>query len=124
MKHELHELYRYDNEIYTLEALSKVIGQDLTQMKPIQRHRLGLNKFHRVCNYNTPSKASFEYITIEGVKIGWQFGEQTFFDTEEERDAMRAEYQKIREESKRRTQLLNRLAELDTDTLEKLINSL
>lgn len=124
MKYELHKLFTFEKGIYTAEALSQKLGKNILEMKHTERVKMGCHRFHRICNYNSPLKASFKYHTISGEKIGWQFGEKTYFDTEEERDAERARCQKIREESKHRTELLNKLAELDTDTLEKIVNSL
>ena len=98
MRHNLKELYKYENKIYTLKALSEMLKKDLTQMTYREIHNLGIHSFHRCCNYNTPSKATFEYITTEGVKIAWQFGEIAYFDTEAERDEARAEYLAYREE--------------------------
>ena len=124
MKHELRKLYKFEGKIYSLDGLSKVVGVDLTQMTTREIYRMGYNRFFRVCNYNNSNRASFKYYTAEGEKIGWQFGEQTYFDTEAERDAERARCQAIREESKRRTELLKKISELDTETLEKIVNNL
>jgi hypothetical protein len=124
MKHELTELYTYNSKTYTADALSKVIGKDITTMKLRELRELGCARKHCICNYNTPSKASFEYITINGVKTAWQFGEKTFFDTEEERDATREEYRQTREQMKYRNELLKKIQELSTEELEKIIKNI
>ena len=124
MKHELKELYSYNNKTYTAEALSNAIGKDVTVMKHRELRALGCARKHCICNYNTPSKASFEYITINGVKIAWQFGEKTFFDTEEERDTAREEYRQAREQMKYRNELLKKIQELSTEELEKIIKNI
>jgi hypothetical protein len=124
MRHELRKLFTFEKGIYTAEALSQKLGKDVLEIRYKELVEMGCHHFHRICDYKSPSKATFKYHTISGEKIGWQFGEKTYFDTEEERDAERVRCQKIREESKRRTELLNKLAELDTNTLEKIVNSL
>ena len=124
MRHELTELYTHNGKTYTAEALSKVIGKDITTIKYRELRELGCARKHCICNYNTPNKASFEYITINGVKTAWQFGEKTFFDTEEERDAAREEYRQTREQMKYRNELLKKIQELSTEELEKIIKNI
>lgn len=124
MMHELRELYTYNNETYTADALSKVIGKDITTIRYRELTALGCSKKHCTCNYNTPTRASFKYNTINGIKTAWLYGEQTFFDTEEERDAVREERRQIREQMKYRNELLKKIQELSTEELEKIIKNL
>ena len=124
MKHELKALYTFENKIYTPDALIQKLGKDITKMRYRERLELGCRHFHRVCDYKAPHKATFKYYTVEGEKTAWQFGETAYFDTEAERDEARENYKVMREASKHRTQLLNKLAELDTETLEKIVNGL
>lgn len=124
MKHSLDTLYTFENKIYTIEALSKLLGTDLTKVKYSAKRKMGCARFTRIANYNSKTKASFVYHSIDGEKIAWQFGEHTYFDTEAERDEARENHKKEQELSKHRTELLKKIAELDTETLEKLVNNL
>ena len=124
MRHDLKELYTYKGKTYTVEVLNKIIGKDITTMKHRELRELGCQRKHNICNYNTPSKASFNYYTINGVQTGWQFGEHTYFDTEEERDTAREEYKQTREQMKYRNELLKKIQELSTEELEKIIKNI
>lgn len=121
MMHEAIEIRTYRGKRYTVEALSKELNVDVTKIGYKGCKALGIGRLHYTTDYNTPHRASFEYITIEGTKRGWQFGERVFFDTEEERDAKREEYRIQREESKYRTELLNKIKELRTEDLEAIV---
>lgn len=121
MMHEAREIRTYKGKRYTVEALSKELNVDVAKIGYKECKVLGISRLHYTTDYNTPNRASFEYITVEGIKRGWQFGERVFFDTEEERDAKREEYRIQREESKYRTQLLNKIKELRTEDLEAIV---
>jgi len=121
MIHELHDLYSHEGKYYTVEALNEKVGYDITEFKYAERMDRGFRKVHRICDYNKPNRASFEYYTTEGVKVGWQYGERYFFDTEEERDEQREIYRRNREESKYRNELLKQIKELATEELEKIV---
>lgn len=121
MMHEAIEIRTYRGKRYTAEALSKELNVDVTKIGHRRCEALGISRLHYTTDYNTSNRASFEYITVEGIKRGWQFGERVFFDTEEERDAKREEYRIQREEGKYRTQLLNKIKELRTEDLEVIV---
>lgn len=124
MIHEIKEIYTYGGKRYDEKALSKKLQFDVGNAKFDFLNRMGIRRFRRICDYKKSNRASFDYITLKGVKTGWQFGEKIFFDTEEERDAERAKFQQTREESKHRIELLNRLQELSTEELEKIVASI
>ena len=121
MMHEMREIYTYKGKRYDEKALSKELHFDVSNARFDFLNRVGICRFHRMCDYKKSNRASFDYITPEGIKTGWQFGEKVFFDTEEERDAERAKFQKSREENKHRVELLNRLQELSTEELERIV---
>jgi hypothetical protein len=120
----LNELFKHNGKIYDIEALSQELGKDLTTMTRREMLKMDLHTFHKVCDYKAPHRASFKYITLEGEKIGWQFGEKVFYDTEEERDQARKEYRLEYEAIKYRNKLLKQIQELSTEELEKIVNSL
>lgn len=124
MKHSLETMYVFEKKIYTIDALSKLLGMDLTKIKYSERREMGCKKLFRIADYNSKSKASFVYCSIDGEKIAWQFGEHTYFDTESERDEARENHKKELKASKYRTELLKKIAELDTATLEQIVNNL
>ena len=121
MMHEMTEIYTYEGRRYDEKAMSEKLHLDVNNVRFSFLNRIGVHRFHRICDYKKSNKASFDYITLEDVKTGWQFGERVFFDTEEERDAERAKFQKSREENKYRVELLNRLQELSTEELERIV---
>lgn len=124
MRHSLETMYVFENKIYTIDALSKLLGTDLTKIKYSKKREMGCKKFFHIADYKSKSKASFIYYSIDGEKIAWQFGEKTYFDTETERDEARENHKKEQETSKYRTKLLKKIAELDTATLEQIVNNL
>ena len=124
MKHEINELFSYNNKIYDAQAMSKLLNVDITVLNFKERKALGCKKMlYRICDYNKPNKGSFKYNTVNGEKIAWQFGEKTFFDTEEERNQAREEYQASREESKYRNKLLAKINQLTTEELENILKN-
>ena len=124
MMHYTKDLYTFKGKTYTKEALSKLLNKDVTTLTREEEYELKVSRKSGTCNYNTPNRASFEYITLQGIKTAWRFGEKVFYDTEEERDAMRKEYHEDRNDLMYRNKLLKQIEELSTEELEKILKNL
>lgn len=115
MKHSITELRRKKSA-----PISKIFMVGYLDEKDSTTQKIS----SKTCDYKK-NNGSFKYIDVDGTeKIAWQMGEKTWFDTQEERDQARIEYNKEYESKKYRTQLLERLKELSTEELEKLVKSI
>lgn len=122
MMHKMSELYIYEGRRYNAEALSNVIGYNVTTMKYRQLEVIGIKRMHgKSCDYKTGNRASFTYYGSNDIQTAWQFGEYTFFDTEAERDVMREAHRESVAQSHHRTELLKQINTLSTTDLEKIV---
>ena len=73
--------------------------------------------------YSVTTKTGYIYINImDGLrKKVFTYGEYTWFDTEEERDAYREEQKKLREEKKRRNDIIKDIVDRLNDMTEQEI---
>ena len=122
MKHSIEELYDIEgmNGLYSEDYLDK----HFVQVETFSRH---LPHWHEGKAHKARSRSNAGMLkvhTANGVKAIYMIGEYTWYDTEEERDAVRAENQKKREENARRREALAKLEKLSTANLEKLVAKL
>ena len=117
MEHSINELIRYNNRLYTREAIN-----EMAAIKDIGRG--GISRVHsRICKYSI-AEGSFKYIDSNGEQTAWQFGCYKFYDSKEERDKAREDYQREQEELHLRNALLKTIGELPTEKLIEIIKSL
>ena len=118
MKHSIKELYKINGaKFYTEDYLAKY---DIPKAKSY-----ALEAGWSVARYLSPNTDEFRIYTVEGVKIGYAYGEKTWFDTREERDAYRAEQKIAREASGRKNKVIKKITEkLKTMSEEELVNLL
>lgn len=108
---------------HSITELTKVEGIGVTVKTSDSQKSL----LWRVCNYKQ-NNGSFKYIDNGMEKIAWQFGEKTWFDTQAERDAYRAENNKAYDELVARNkvikQITERLAEKNIDELLDILTTM
>ena len=118
MKHNVNELYKINGvKFYTedyIKANNIPKGQPYTSTNGWSVARsLGTNK------------DSFRIYTTEGVKVAYAYGEKTWFDTKEERDAYREDQTVARANATRKNKLLKLINEhLATMSEEELVELL
>lgn len=122
MKHNIEELYDIEgmNGLYSEDYLDKHFVQVETFNRRLPHWREG--KAHKARSRS--NAGTLKVHTANGVKVIYMIGEYTWYDTEEERDAVRVENQKKREENARRREALAKLEKLSTANLEKLVAKL
>lgn len=122
MKHSIEELYTIEGMkgLYSEDYLDKHFIQVETWSKNIPHWHEG--KAHKV-SYRT-NAGTLNVHTANGVKVVYTIGEHTWYDTVEERDAVRAQNQQKKEENARRREALAKLEKLSTANLEKLVAKL
>lgn len=118
MKHNVKELYKVNGEkFYTEDYLAKY---DIPKAKAYT-----CENGWSVARYLTSGADEFRIYTVNGVKIAYAYGEKTWFDTREERDAYRAEQKVIREASGRKNKVIKEItAKLNEMSEEELVNLL
>lgn len=129
MMHDIHELYSLENNpVRTRKEVLMTLAE-------VKRRGLSFKRDYelpyamKMC-YKTNSSGClvFEYIDNGEIKKGYLFGEKTWFDTEEERAAYRAQYHKERNEKIKRKKLLSeimaRYEEMSTEELEAIVNAM
>lgn len=119
MKHSIEELYTIKGQrgIYSEDYLDKHfvrVAKKFLEQKEGEAHRLSYRS----------NAGALSVHTAKGVKIVYTIGEKVWYDTEEERDAVRAQNQKKKEENARRREALAKLEKLSTANLEKLVEKL
>lgn len=119
MKHSIKELYSIKGQqgIYSEDYLDKYFVQVACDCL--------VQKEGEACSINDRSNAgTLNVHTAKGVKVVYTIGEKTWYDTKEERDAVRTQSQKKKEENARRREALAKLEKLSTANLEKLVAKL
>ena len=121
MKHNVSELYKINGAKFYTEDYIK--ANDIPKGQPYTR----TNGWSVACSLGT-NKDSFRIYTAEGVKIAYAYGEKTWFDTREERDAYRVEQTVAKANANRKNKLLKlineHLATLSEKELVELLEKL
>lgn len=119
MKHSIEELYsiKGQNGIYSEDYLNKHFVQ-VAEKWSLQKEGEAFRVSSRT------NAGTLNVHTAKGVKVVYTIGEKTWYDTKEERDAVRAQNQKKKEENARRREALAKLEKLSTANLEKLVAKL
>jgi len=115
MKHSINELYKVvgSNRIYSAQAV-----EFANRAKRLQTAKAGecYAIRYRICD-NKPFRI-YDEIGSKKYRLGWQYGEKTWFDSELERDAYReqmaaeakaAKIQKLKDEIIRNAEMLAEL---------------
>ena len=119
MKHGIKELYSIKGQpgIYSEDYLDEHFVQAACDCL--------VQKDGEACPINDRSNAgTLNVHTAKGIKVVYTIGEKTWYDTKEERDAVRMQNQKKKEESARRREAMAKLEKLSTANLEKLVAKL
>lgn len=112
MRHDVRELYKInDVKFYTEDYLE-------TNNIPKANRRTHTTGWS-VALYLGTNKDDFRIYTADGIKIGYAYGEKTWFDTREERDAYRAEQAIARAESARKNKIIKLIHEALTEMSEE-----
>lgn len=122
MKHSIEELYNIEGMkgLYSEDYLDKYFVQVETWSRNFPHWHEGWA--HKASNRSNAGTLNVH--TANGIKVVYTVGEYTWYDTEEERDAVRAQNQKKKEENARRREALAKLEKLSTANLEKLVAKL
>ena len=98
MMHTINELYKINGEkFYTADYIT---AHNIPKAK-----KYGENGWSRCYSLGT-DKGTKNIHTAEGVKVVYTYGEKTWFDTAEERDAYRAQKNIEREEQSKKNKML------------------
>lgn len=119
MKHNI-------NELYTIKGQQGIYSEDYLDEHFVQvAYDCLEQKEGEACSIHSRSNAgTLNVHTAKGIKVVYTIGEKTWYDTEEERDAVRAQNQKRKDENARRREALAKLEKLSTANLEKLVAKL
>ena len=117
MMHTNKELYKINGEkFYTADY---IVANNIP--KATKQDKSGWSH----CMYLGTDKGTKNIHTANGVRVVYTYGEKTWFDTEEERDAYRAEQNKARAEQTKKNALLKEIKEyyeeMNIDQLEKAL---
>ena len=122
--------------MHNVNELFNINGAKLYTKDYIEAHNIPKRNIYDIHNeggwghvyHINSSKSTFNYYTAEGKKVGYLYGEKTWFDTEEERDAYRAERNIERAEETKRNKMIKAITEhlknLPTEELEKIMATL
>lgn len=123
MMHNVNELYHID-------------GQKLYTKDYIEAHNIPKRNIYDIHNeggwsevmYINNNKGIINIYTVQGKKIGYLYGQYTWFDTEAERDEYRAQRNAEREEETKRNKMLKTIMEhyktMSTGELAKVMATL
>lgn len=119
MRHDMNELFHIvgNPKIYSAKAV-EFVNQSIRASKAQKGDAV---RIHSKTNSGKPFRI-YDEINSKEYRLGYQFGEKTWFDTEEELKTAREEYQRERKEIHERNALLKELANLSTEELRKLVN--
>lgn len=121
MKHDVTELYKIDGaKFYTEDYLNEY-------NIPKGKKYSGEGGWS-IARYLGTGKDDFRIYTAEGIKIAYAYGEKTWFDTREERDAYRVEQNIARENASRRNKIAKaineKLADMSEEELMELLKKI
>ena len=121
MKHSVNELYKING--------AKFYTEDYIKANNIQKgkHYAGEDGWSVAIGLGT-NKDDFRIYTAQGVKIAYAYGEKTWVDNREERDAYRAEQAIAREAAGRRNKLVKaineKVAQMSEEELIELLKKI
>lgn len=120
MMHTNKELYKINGmKFYTL---------DFILVNGIQKSTRTCVEGWSPCCYLGTNKDTITIYTAEGTITGYVYGEKTWFDSREERDAYRAQRNADREEEVKRNKILKAIMEhyktMSTEELEQVMTNL
>lgn len=122
--------------MHNVNELFHINGQRLYTWDYIEKYGIQKRNIYNIHDqsgwsevmYINNNKGILNIYTAQGKKIGYLYGQYTWFDTREERDAYRAERNVEREEETKRNKMLKVIMEyyktLSTEELEKMVASL
>ena len=122
--------------MHNVNELFHINGQKLYTWDYIEKHGIQKRNIYNTHDqsgwsevmYINNSKGILNIYTAQGRKIGYLYGEYTWFDTEAERDEYRAQRNAERAEETKRNKMLKVIMEhyktLSTEELEKLVATL
>ena len=118
MKHNVSELYKINGaKFYTEDYIE---ANDIPKGDTYTR-----NSGWSVARSLGTNKDSFRIYTAEGIKVAYAYGEKTWFDTKEERDAYREEQAVVKANATRKNKLLKLInGHLATMSEEELVELL
>lgn len=121
MKHTVNELYKINGvKLYTKDYIE---ANNIPKCKRYDREE-GWSMAH----YLGTGKDEIRIYTAQGLKIAYAYGEKTWFDTREERDAYRAEQKIARENAGRRNKVVkaitDKLASMSEEELIALLEKM
>ena len=121
MKHNVTELYKINGAKFYTEDYIK--ANNIPKSK-----RYASDNGWSIAGYLGTGKDDFRIYTAEGVKIAYAYGEKTWFDTREERDAYREEQAIARANAGRRNKLVKaineKLADMSEEELMELLKKI
>ena len=121
MKHSVNELYKING--------AKFYTEDYIKANNIQKSKgyTSDNGWSVAIGLGT-NKDDFRIYTAQGVKIAYAYGEKTWFDNKEERDAYRVEQAIAREAVGRRNKLVKaineKVAQMSEEELIELLKKI
>lgn len=112
MKHSVNELYKINGAKFYTEDYIKA------NAVPKGERYTGDNGWS-IARYLGPGRDDFRIYTATGIKIAYAYGEKTWFDNREERDAYREEQVIARANAGRRNKLVKVINEKLVDMSEE-----
>ena len=109
------------NELYRAQGSTKLLTKEASEI--VQKH----NPVRKVSHY-IHHKDEVKVYVVDGVKTIYMFGDKTWFDTQEELDAHRAEYQKeqaiLRERNKIKKAIMAKLDDMTIEQLQAMLENI
>ena len=109
------------NELYRAQGSNKLLTKEASEI--VQKHR----PVHKASHY-IHHKDEVDVYDVNEIKTIYMFGEKTWFDTQEELDAHRAEYQKeqaiLRERNKIKKAIMAKLDDMTTEQLQAVLENI
>lgn len=119
--------------MHSHEELYKINGQKFYTMDYIEANNIPKATRHDNTGWGKcyglgPDKGTKNIYTAQGIRTVYTYGEKTWFDTEAERDAYRAQRNAQREEETKRNKMLKTIMEhykaMSTEELEQVMATL
>ena len=127
MKHNVNEIYSIKrhvsaNNFYCTLAYCEANNISIYSYKNNREGQAHQQPYIQGC------KGQFKYHDIDGMHIAYLYGEYTWFDTEEERDACRERHNKEQAEQRARNKvkkaILERLDQMSIEELEEVLKKI
>lgn len=122
--------------MHNVNELYHINGQKLYTKDYIEAHNIPKRNIYDIHNeggwsevmYINNNKGIINIYTAQGKKVGYLYGQYTWFDTEAERDEYRAQRNAEREEETKRNKMLKAIMEhyknMSTEELAKVMATL